>query len=318
MKVTMQRPVATLGKQGLAAPNDAAPQWTRLFMPVYEGAVLCGVRQKAWTGVSAVLKELRCSAPLRADFHSDCSRLLVMMEEIGGQTEARTSPSRPTPIRHDTVHQMNYAPAGAPIWAHGVGTRYMRHITFTFDHATVCSMLDEDVDLSSMLQPKFMFFDERLLHLAKLFVLECEADSENDLLYGDTLSLAMLLRLAQLGRPQGRTLSRGGLSAQQLRAATEYLSNDLSVDVSLQELANLTQLSRSHFCRAFRVSTGMPPHQWRMHVKVRKAQEFLLEGILTLAAISQVTGFADQAHLTRVFSRIVGASPGVWRRQRSK
>jgi AraC family transcriptional regulator len=318
MKVTLQTPAAMDDKQDLIARNDAARQWTRVFMPLYDGAVLCGVRQKAWTGVSAVVKELKCSGPFRADFHSDCSRLLVMLEEIGGHTEARTSPSRPTAIRHDTVHQMNYAPSGAPIWAHGDSTRYMRHITFTFDHATVCGMMDEDVDLGSMLQPRFMFFDERLLHLAKLFALECEADSGSDLLYGDTLSLALLLRLSQLGQAQGRTLSRGGLSAQQLRVATEYLSNDLRADVSLQELANLTQLSRSHFCRAFRASTGMPPHQWRMHVKVKKAQEFLIEGLLTLADVSQVTGFADQAHLTRVFSRIVGASPGVWRRQRSK
>lgn len=308
---------ATSNALRLTAPASEGRPWTRIFRPAYEGGVLCSVRQKIWTGVSAVVKELKCSGPFRADLQSECSRLLITLDEVGDHTEARSSPSRSTPNRHDTVHLMAYSPAGCPIWAHSERTRYRRGVDFSFDHATVTALMDEDVDLTSLLEPRFSFFDERLLHLTRLFVLECEGASSDDLLYGDSLSLALLLRLSQLGRSQGRAPVRGGLSSTQLRRATEYLSCNLENEVSLKDLANLTQLSRSYFCRAFRVSTGMPPHQWRLQAKVHKAQELLLDGTLALGDIALATGFSDQAHLTRAFKRFVGASPAAWRRQKN-
>ena len=184
---------ATNNAPRLAAPPPDARPWTHIFRPAYQGGVLCSVRQKIWTGVSAVVKEVKCSGPFRADLQSKCSRLLITLKEVGGHTEARLNPSRPTPNRHDTVHLMAYAPVGCPIWAHSESTRYRRGIDFSFDHATVRAMMDEDVDFTSLLEPRFSFFDERLLHLTKLFALECEAESDSDLLYGDTLSLALLL-----------------------------------------------------------------------------------------------------------------------------
>lgn len=59
----------------------------------------------------------------------------------------------------------------------------------------------------------------------------------------------------------------------------------------------------------------MPPYQWLLQERVRKAKEHLLSGDLPLVEVALVTGFADQAHFTRTFSRVVGASPGAWRRQ---
>ncbi|WP_408261441.1 helix-turn-helix transcriptional regulator [Paraburkholderia xenovorans] len=157
-----------------------------------------------------------------------------------------------------------------------------------------------------------------MLHLTRLFELECEGEHDGDLLYGDSLSLALLLRLSRLGRSQCHSRPHGGLSPIQLRTATEYLSSDLGAEVSLRDLADITRLSRSYFCRAFRVSIGMPPHQWRLRAKVHKVQELLLDGTLTLADIALATGFSDQAHLTRAFKRYVGATPAAWRREKNK
>ena len=72
----------------------------------------------------------------------------------------------------------------------------------------------------------------------------------------------------------------------------------------------------SHFERAFRQTTGMPPHQWLTKHRVERAKALLSLGSLELAEIAEACGFADQSHFTRVFSRCEGVTPGRWRRRR--
>jgi AraC family transcriptional regulator len=102
-----------------------------------------------------------------------------------------------------------------------------------------------------------------------------------------------------------------------MRRVTEYFNAHLAEAVQLRTLADLAKLSRSYFCRAFKVSTGLAPHQWQLQVRIAKAKELLLEGKISLAEIAFATGFADQAHFTRTFSRAIGCSPGAWQRSRS-
>lgn len=81
---------------------------------------------------------------------------------------------------------------------------------------------------------------------------------------------------------------------------------------SIAEVARQCGLSRGHFVTAFKVSTGCTPSQWLLVRKIDKAK-LLLKGPLPIAAISAECGFADQAHLTRVFNMAVGTTPGRWR-----
>jgi len=108
----------------------------------------------------------------------------------------------------------------------------------------------------------------------------------------------------------------GGLAPWQLHRVTGYIVEHLAEDIELQMLANLVKLSRSHFSRAFRASTGLAPHQWLVHARINKAKELLLKCDRRLAQIAIDVGFADQAHFTRKFGRTVGESPGAWQRTR--
>jgi len=81
-------------------------------------------------------------------------------------------------------------------------------------------------------------------------------------------------------------------------------------------LAGLLSLSRFHFVRTFKQSTGLPPHRWLLGYRVAKAKALLLADHAPLGDVASACGFADQCHLTRVFSRHVGESPAAWRRTR--
>jgi AraC family transcriptional regulator len=135
-------------------------------------------------------------------------------------------------------------------------------------------------------------------------------------LFLDHILLALGVHVAQtyggmraLARP-----IRGGLAPWQVRRAKEILCANLDGRVPLQEVARQCRLSVSHFSRAFRHSMGVAPHNWLLTRRVEAAKEKLRDDRLSLLDVALACGFADQSHLTRVFTRIVGISPGAWRR----
>ena len=107
-----------------------------------------------------------------------------------------------------------------------------------------------------------------------------------------------------------------GLAAWQLELASRHLVSDLSIDFPVAQLARLCGLSRSHFSRAFKASTGLPPHRWLMHFRIQCARDMLERTNDSISAIALSCGFSDQSHLTRVFHTIVGTSPAAWRRRK--
>ncbi len=84
-------------------------------------------------------------------------------------------------------------------------------------------------------------------------------------------------------------------------------------DLSLADLAAETGLSAWHLARAFTTAVGLPPHAYLVQQRVRRARE-RLAGPQGLAELAADLGFADQSHFTRAFKRIVGVSPGAFRK----
>jgi AraC-like DNA-binding protein len=143
-----------------------------------------------------------------------------------------------------------------------------------------------------------------------------EAPERASRLFVDHVTFAVGIHVAKtyggmISKPRS---SRGGLATWQLKRVHEILMHNLHGDVSLGELANDCGISTSHFARAFRQSTGLAPHRWLLQRRVDKAKDLLSDGRMSLADIALTCGFGDQSHFTRVFTRLVGISPGAWRR----
>jgi AraC family transcriptional regulator len=136
-------------------------------------------------------------------------------------------------------------------------------------------------------------------------------------LFVDHMMLALTAHVAQAygGLQQGAEPARGGLAPWQMKRACERLASDLGGKLSLEQIASEFELSVSHFSRAFRVSTGLPPHQWLLHQRIKTAKQLMNVRDLPLSEIAMSAGFANQSHFTRVFSAVVGVSPGAWRRE---
>ncbi|MCS3763148.1 helix-turn-helix domain-containing protein [Bradyrhizobium centrosematis] len=160
--------------------------------------------------------------------------------------------------------------------------------------------------------------DPVVRHLGSSLLGALHRPSEVNQLFLDHAMLALSAHVAQTygGLKRSTELARGGLAPWQVKRACERLESDLGGSFSLQQIAAEFDLSISHFSRAFRISTGLPPHQWLLHKRVKTAKQLLTVRDLPLSEIAISAGFANQSHFTRVFSSVVGVSPGAWRREK--
>ncbi|MGP3736181.1 AraC family transcriptional regulator [Streptomyces sp. GDS52] len=95
-------------------------------------------------------------------------------------------------------------------------------------------------------------------------------------------------------------------------AVRERLAEELLAPPSLAALATDLGLSRYQLLRAFRTTMGIPPYAWLAQYRVTRARG-LLEAGLRPAEVAGLVGFADQAHLTRWFRRVLGVTPAAYR-----
>jgi AraC family transcriptional regulator len=159
--------------------------------------------------------------------------------------------------------------------------------------------------------------DPVMRHIGGTLLQALRRPAETNQLFIDYMMLAFTAHAAKTygGLRTIRALARGGLAPWQVKRACERLDSDLGGTLSLQQIAAEFGLSVSHFSRAFRISTGLPPHQWLLRQRVNAAKQLLTARDLSLSEIAISAGFANQSHFTRVFSAQVGASPAAWRRE---
>jgi AraC family transcriptional regulator len=110
-------------------------------------------------------------------------------------------------------------------------------------------------------------------------------------------------------------LQRGGLAPWQARRVASYVADHLGARIRTTDLAEVAQLSASHFTRAFKETFGETPLGYVSRQRMRYAQDLMLRSGECLSQIALTCGHCDQSHFTRVFRRKVGMSPRAWRRQ---
>ena len=152
----------------------------------------------------------------------------------------------------------------------------------------------------------------QIAHLMQ--ALRAEADDRNPgglaTVEAVTTALAYhLVREAGIEKPRLIHV-HGGLSAGAKRRVLEMIDAALDTRLTIGMLAREVGLSAAHFARAFKETLGRAPHQYLLAQRLERARRLLESTALTLSDIAQRTGFADQAHFTRLFKRAFGTTPG--------
>ena len=145
---------------------------------------------------------------------------------------------------------------------------------------------------------------------------ETENQCPHGPLYFEPLAQALVVGVLSTVRNQHCSRARACAVPPGIRRAIERLEVDFANDLSLEKLADLAQLRRSHFASTFRHATGDTPHQYLLRVRLSHARKLIAQGdqAMSLAEIAAASGFFDQAHLTRVFRSFFGTTPAAFRR----
>jgi AraC family transcriptional regulator len=167
------------------------------------------------------------------------------------------------------------------------------------------------------LRPDLIFSEQRALNSHALGYFQRAVNTREPPtsleMEGRIMLLLDALLAAHAGRPNRPV--QGGLAGWQLRRVTEAMNEHAHHDLALEERAALAGLSAKHFARAFRQSTGVPPHRWLIERRIEHAKNLLITADLGLAEIALACGFADQSHFTAVFRRGTGVTPGAFRQE---
>jgi AraC family transcriptional regulator len=271
--------------------------------------------RRSWTCVHVSTRMTRCQGAFRGALTSDLPHLNIILEVVGGRLGVCGEGTEGRPCATHRGSHLSMIPAGMRAWQHSDNISMFRDLVLEVEPDHILETVEGTLDLAEVFAPRFMFFNPDLLRIAELMASECEPGKPEDVLYGDSLSVALLIGLSRLGRATLPRKSRGGLAPWQTKRVLEYLNAHINAPVSLKTLADLAQLSLAYFARAFKTSFGVSPYRWLLDARVRRAQQLLVDKGWPLAQIALESGFADQSHLTRMFRRVTGENPGAWRRR---
>ena len=107
-------------------------------------------------------------------------------------------------------------------------------------------------------------------------------------------------------------VERMRLDTARVESMKSRLADDVTVPLSLTELAQTVGLSTFHAARLFTRETGLAPHAWRNQMRLNRALEALRAGA-SVTEVAAASGFTDQSHFTRHFKKTFGVPPGRWR-----
>jgi AraC family transcriptional regulator len=180
-----------------------------------------------------------------------------------------------------------------------------------------------DIDFSSALLPELGANATRFEHLLQLYdpllvqiittLAQKIDDGFADRILVESLGTVLCIRLAkrfvgELPLPTGK-----GLSPERLLRVREYIEAHLDDDLSLTALADIACLSPYHFIRSFKQAIGVGPQRYVMRRRIERAKTLMRRTNRPLASIAFEVGFNDQSHLTSIFCRETGMTPGRFR-----
>jgi AraC-like DNA-binding protein len=102
----------------------------------------------------------------------------------------------------------------------------------------------------------------------------------------------------------------GGLKPRAMERVMAHIEDNIGENLNLGTLASIACVSKFHFVRMFRRSTGHSPMAFVLRRRIELAQLALEGREMTLASVAAELGFYDQSHFTRCFRRHTGFTPG--------
>lgn len=164
--------------------------------------------------------------------------------------------------------------------------------------------------------PMLVEADAILLHLADAIERALCERMPNSAPFVEPVAEAMAHRICIMSaRAERGEVRAAGFADPELARLRQFIDAHLEDDIRVEVLARLFGLGVRSFVRSFKASTGTSPYQYVIAERIKRAKSLLAEGRTNLCDVALQCGFSHQEHLTRVFRKLTGQTPGQYRRQ---
>jgi AraC family transcriptional regulator len=235
--------------------------------------------------------------------------LLILYHE-GSRSEGLATVSGLAPSKLRTVtSRLTFVPAGSH-FREAYETRSATRTTFLYLPA---EQLEEP---ETSPNPNIHFEDQLVWETAVKLSRTLESGTDKQLSYVDALSKVLLHELTRAEMSVGRStfVCKGGLASWQKRAVISYIEDHLADQICLTTLAELVRLSQHHFCRAFKQSFGVPPHQYHVKRRIERAKLLLADRKMSITDVGLIVGYSQASSFSLAFRKMTGGSPSEYRR----
>ncbi len=268
-------------------------------------------RRAAWDGIKADTIEVtrldRFEYGVKSPYH-----VLIASERAEREDGETVVEGFQRSTQREFSRKLSFIPAGHCF--HGwQDPRVLARCTFLYIDPKG-SLADPDLKFPEMeFTPRLFFSDNDIWETA--LKLKAQVENPGSSAYAEALGSVLIHELARLERGGAETPNfRGGLAGWQQKKIADFIEEHLDEEISLQHLAEIAQLSRYHFARAFKHSFGLPPHRYHMSRRMERAKSLLEERARSVTEVGLMLGFAETSSFTTSFRRAVGVTPSDYRR----
>jgi AraC family transcriptional regulator len=274
------------------------------------------VRRRFIAGHGIAAESVQCISQGVVKYRFRAPMHLLVAYEQGERRDGETFlEGLPRSTLRNFARKLTFVPAGHEYDAWHAPRTKPHFICFYFDPAKLNIHPELGVaDIS--FAPRLFFEDATLWHTVLKLKGLVETPASDDCLYFDSLGIVLVHELARLnrGKPSIEPQVRGGLAAWQQRNVTAYIEEHLAERIPLTTLARLVHLSPYHFCRSFKRSFGMPPHQYQIKRRIDRAKMLLAKRAVSVTDIALSVGFSSSNSFATTFRKVTGCTPTAYHR----
>lgn len=215
---------------------------------------------------------------------------------------------------HDVRNRLTFVPSGYEIrgWSR-FDRKANSYVALSIDPE---ALIDRHAPKSLPSQPMIYFVDDALRVTMEKLNRVLKQSGPLDIEYCDLLAITCAM---EINRVQGLSSAAEALpshlSPAQTTLVQEYVWGHLHERILLSDLAVLVEVSRFHFVRMFKASTGLTPYQYVIRCRIDRAKMLLASTDVPVSVIALAVGFGTSQRLSAAFRNVTGLSPSEFRRR---
>ena len=275
--------------------------------PFWSSPGICMESTRSWGSISAAVVSRSIGTVV---WRSDLYRIVYALSDFLGTIRNGKGPAQDSPLLRDNF---SFRPFGVPFESTvKVPVRFIQIVQRRDVYDSIASEMVRGGAVN--LEPRTVLRDPLVSQIALTIANQIDYGVVDNIL-ADALSTALAVRIVRYYiEPSAIKLApSSGLSRERLQRVREYIEAHLGDRLTLTDLAGVACLSPYHFSRSFKLGLGIGPQRYVMQRRLERAKTLIRRTNQPFAWVAGEAGFADQSHLTCVFRRETGVTPGQFR-----